>query len=183
MKNGVVVIMLFVLFLSPIFVSVAKEKLSEIKIESITEVGKFNGNKDSIVDENMPEKGSSSTAEGTLWWNDRSAYLIFDLGKVFKIQSINIEIDSNDSYHIDYSADGKEYKNLMKVLMTKDDVSIGLNIFSTDKATESYVKELEFKPVEARYLKLYAVEGDGMYSVAEFQVYGTTVISASTSKK
>lgn len=161
---------------------ITKEKLLPIKIVSIIETGMFNGSKGLIIDGKMPGKGMPSNSEGTLWWNDKSAHLVFDLGKIYKIQSINIEVDSNDSYNVDYSVDGKEYKNLIKILMTYGDASIGLDIFSTSKTEKSYVKELELKPVEARYLKLYAVEGDDMYSVAEFQVFGTPANSASPHK-
>ena len=64
---------------------------------------------------------------------------------------------------------------MIDVLPEYGEVEYGLDIFTLGPAGECSQPELLLAPVKARYLRLLAIEGDGAYATAEFQVYGKLI--------
>ena len=52
------------------------------------------------------------------------------------------------------------------------DIASGMDTISTDPGDPEYVPDLDFFPVEARYIKIYGVEGQDPFAVSELQIFG-----------
>jgi len=50
----------------------------------------------------------------------------------------------------------------------------------TSFAGTDFVANMAFSPVNARYLRVYAESGDGLYSIGEVQAFGSAVPEPST---
>jgi PEP-CTERM motif len=124
----------------------------------------------------------------TTWWSDlpnvhwvgqegaTGATLVFDLGGVQLLQDITLSQDNNDVYQLDTSLDGSTWRPLI----TARDFTYGgqwggasLLKKSSDAAEAlSYVAHMDFAPVQAAYVRLYAVQGDALYAMGEVQFNG-----------
>ena len=73
----------------------------------------------------------------------------------------------DEALHVSY--------NLVNILPEFGEADWGLDIFHMGPEGDSRQTELVFAPVKARYLRLQALEGDQLYSIAEFQVFGKPI--------
>jgi hypothetical protein len=90
------------------------------------------------------------------------------------VTAVSIQVNAGGRYRIDYSMDDRNYIPLVEIAGAVGDVSTGMDTISTLPTDPEYVVDLDFFPSEARYLKIYAVEGDGPYAVSELLVYAMT---------
>jgi len=91
----------------------------------------------------------------------RSAAKQFDLTAVFPISQITIQADANDTYQIDGSVDGVTWTNLWGFGHAASGGGLQKR---PDKVFSGTLPQ-------ARYVRVYATEGDGDYSVSELQVF------------
>jgi len=124
-----------------------------------------------IFDGKMVPDKTSWDSDTCVSWEIASVQFLFDLGAVLDIKDIVVQLDTNDGYYIDYSEDGKNFKNLLRKSSEDGDIREGMNTFSTISGTPKYIDKMDFKPVKARYIMVYAdpKDGDGCYSIAEFK--------------
>ncbi len=102
--------------------------------------------------------------EGTSWTDSRAvklntvntSILTIDYGQTISVSRIKVQADCNDTYQVQYSANGSSWSNLYLLPTT---TCPGLR--TRDSGT--------FTSVTARYIRIYATGGDGAYSVSEVQ--------------
>lgn len=122
------------------------------------------------------------------WWDDArnvhwvdqegatGATLLFDLGGVHLLQDVTLSQDNNDVYQLDTSLDGSTWTTLVTALQLGHGGQWG-GVSMVKKSSDaaealSYVPHMEFAPVQAAYVRLYAVGGDRLYSMGEVQFNG-----------
>ena len=145
------------------------EKIPDITVKVN---GPSNNSPALLTDGKFVEQESEWQGEGCVWWEGEGTYFVVDLGKLCLVEDLVLQADNNDTYQVDYSSDTKVYSNLVTVRDSYGKVGSGMDTFSTRQGDPGFVKELRFKPVKARYLKIYAASGDNLYSIAEVQVFG-----------
>jgi len=91
----------------------------------------------------------------------KSAAKQIDLTALFPISQITIQADSNDTYQVDGSPDGVTWTNLW-----------GFGHATSGGGLQTrQPKVFSGTLPQARYVRVYATEGDGDYSVSELQIF------------
>ncbi len=92
-----------------------------------------------------------------------TSILTIDLGQVYDIERVKLQADGNDVYRVEYSVDGATWSLLFEA------GTLGAGLLTRDSGP--------LTPVAARYVRVYAVGGDGLYSVSELEVQATVARS------
>ncbi len=92
-----------------------------------------------------------------------TSILTIDLGQVYDIERVKLQADGNDVYRVEYSVDGTTWSLLFEA------GTLGAGLLTRDSGP--------LTPVAARYVRVYAVGGDGLYSVSELEVQATVARS------
>ena len=137
---------------------------------SVSGYGPFHNDAALIIDGAVPAQGTSWTDAACVWWNGTKTFFVVDLGMSRRVGNVRLQVDNNDDYVVEYSEDGKTYRNLFTVRASYGEVGWGMDTMSTDPGSPDYVPELRFAPVTARYLKIRAIGGDDCYAVSELSV-------------
>ncbi|GJQ57799.1 MAG: hypothetical protein SCALA701_06000 [Candidatus Scalindua sp.] len=146
-----------------------------IKAEAILGQGVFNNEPNLILNGTVPEQGYLWRGNECVYWSGSEQFFTIDLGDVYMVDNVLIQIDNNDDMQVDSSIDGQEYKPLLSIQSDKGEIDSGMDTFSTDAEHPQYVEGIEFDPLQVRYLKVYAKSGDNMYAVSELQAFGTPI--------
>jgi hypothetical protein len=168
---GALIVVLCFAF-SAVAVSAADPETVKTKIGAN---GSFNHNYDLLIDGNVVYQDSPWDGEPCVYWTDLATEFVLDLGKETEITELLVEIDHNDTYLIQTSMNGIDYQTLMTIKPEYGEAFAGMDIMSSNAAHPDYIKELAFKPVKAKYLKLRASEGDDFYSAAEISINHSNV--------
>lgn len=159
-------------------------------------VADYNNDLSLLTDGVIPQEQSDFHSARSLWWfgqevseviasastgdlmpsaNLTGLYFDVDLGSVHSVSDIVLSVDNNDDYALDYSVDGVNWSRLLTVFEVygNDDVGYGMDTFSTNVGSADYDANLDFDPVMARYLRIYATGGDGAYAIGELQAFTT----------
>lgn len=110
----------------------------------------------------------------TAWWSGTSQVITFDYGSLFNIEDILVSVDNNDSYKVQWSTDAGSWTDLFSISSSYGDIGWGLDTM-TSFADPEYISQINFSTVQAQFLRIFATGGDNLYSVGEFQAYGTEV--------
>lgn len=137
--------------------------------------GDFSGDSRLLTDGRMVDQGAAWDSEACVYWTSSNTRFTIDLGEVRTVRGVVVQVDNNDDYAVDGSADGKTWRRLFTVRGGDGALDDGMDTFSTIQDDLYYLKSADFKPANIRYLKLYATGGDGMYSAAEFRVISDPV--------
>ena len=140
-----------------------------VKIEGF---GDFSNSADLIVDGRIPYEETAWDESECVFWQDVDTSFIIDLGSVYEISGLVVQIDSDDDYRIEYSLNGEDYIPLLEILMDDGEVVKGMDTMSSIPSHPEFITELEFFPVQAQYLRIYAIGGNGEFSASEVQVFG-----------
>ncbi len=139
--------------------------------DGILGFGTFSRDASLIIDGFTPAEGGVWEDDGAVYWEDTEVYFVVDLGRAHEVTAIQIQVNTGGRYRIDYSLNDREYISLVEIAGAVGDIGSGMDTISTLPTDPEYVIDLDFFPVEARFLKIYAVEGGGPYAVSELQVY------------
>lgn len=126
-----------------------------------------------IADGHVPSEGTQWQTT-TTWWSGTSPVITFDYGSLFNIEDILVSVDNNDSYNVQWSTNASSWTHLFQIPGSAGDISWGVDTMTSFSGPE-YVSQIDFSPVQARFIRIFAASGDRMYSVGEFQAYGTEV--------
>jgi hypothetical protein len=172
------------LILALVFIagSLALEPFQEQEQEEVTELktvrprsvegnGEYTNGLRLIIDGHTPPEEGPWNGTQCVFWTDTQTFFVIDFGGNYDISAILVQVDTDDSYKIDYSLDGSEYFDLTTISADFGDFESGMDTLSTQPDDPQYVQEMEFEPVQARYLKIYATEGNGEYSVSEVKIF------------
>jgi hypothetical protein len=120
-----------------------------------------------LTDGRLAAEGADWNAAGAAVFQREGAFVEYDLGQSTRIDAAFLQGDNNDEYVVSVSSDGRTYRDLWIAPAVS---SPGLRGRSTEGLDAS-----------GRYIRLAPRGGDGVYSVAEFQIW-TGVPPASTAE-
>ena len=177
------IIFLFALVLTA---SAAQAAGTQINFVNVTGTGTYNsgtgastmpGNLAPLTDGYFPPEAThwqsnTTWSYGPGYDTDQEVYT-FDMGATYLVQDITLSVDNNDSYVVEYSLDGASWDNLFTISSGYGEIGWGMDTFTTVAGDSEYLSALDFAAVQAQYLRIYWASGDGMYSVGEFQAFGT----------
>lgn len=143
-----------------------------IRPTGIEAFGDFSNSADLIVDGRIPYEESRWNDSECVYWQDVDTSFVIDLGDVYEVSGVVIQVDSDDDYRIEYSLTGDEYVPLLEILRDDGEVAMGMDTMSSLSSHPEFVEELEFFPVQARFIRIFALDGNGEFSVSEVQVFG-----------
>lgn len=132
--------------------------------------GKYSNNVTLICDGSFPKEGSPWKCKECVWWHGTAPYFLVDLGNTYEVRDIITQVDNNDDYKIDYSPDGKTFSPLLIIKKEYGEIGYGMDTMITESGDPEYVSQLDFQPVSAKFLKIYATGGDNNYSISELTV-------------
>ncbi|MCF6253328.1 MAG: hypothetical protein L3J38_01110 [Thiomicrorhabdus sp.] len=121
---------------------------------------------------------SSDFTSNTIWWSNLEGMINMDLGNLFMVQDVLMQVDANDAYQMDYSIDNINWDNLFTINPDDGEIARAMDTMSSDNLNEEYVANMDFAMVEARYLRLSASGGNGLYILSEVQVFGSPLVES-----
>lgn len=138
----------------------------------ITYDGTFVDGMDGRVVDGVFMPRSTPWSVGSLYWYGLSPNIIIDLQGTYKIDSMIVQADDNDSYRVEYW-NGLAWQTAWDV-PNYDAYGWGLQTRpNPDNDNEKYVLPA---PITTNLLRFYATDGDGGYSVSEIQAFGEVVV-------
>lgn len=156
------------------FLALSLESESKIiRPEKVEASGPYSNNINLIIDGKIPPEGSEWNASPCVHWEDPETFFVIDLGGIFEVTGIIVQVDSNDAYQIDFSLDGGEYFPLLEIIVDDGEIQSGMDTMSSIPNDLEFVSEWEISAIEVRYIKIYATGGNEAYSVSELQIFGT----------
>ncbi len=114
---------------------------------------------DRLVDGIVPPVGSAWNSNRTTIFNDRRAYVEFDLGAESEIAAVALLGDNNDTYRVSGSLDGDQFYLIWTAPRTQP---AGMRWRTTDDLS-----------ARARYLRIQPGQGDASLSIGEVAVFDT----------
>jgi len=143
---------------------------------SVTGTGSYNNSPDLIIDGYIPEEWTPWTESSNVWWYGTTPTFTIDLGDIYIIEDITLQVDNNDDYRVQYSLNNSDWDTLFTIDSGFGDVGWGMDTMTTISGDSEYISEIDFSsPVKARYIRIFAIDGDNMYAVSELDAYGTLV--------
>jgi hypothetical protein len=125
-----------------------------------------------IIDGRIPFEESAWDDAQNVYWVDADVSFVIDLGQIYEITGIVVQVDTNDDYRIEYSVNGDDYVILTEILSSDGEALEGMDTMSSIREHPEYIEVLEFFPLRARYIRIFAANGDDRFSISEFQVFG-----------
>lgn len=147
---------------------------------SATGTGTFNNSPDMLIDGVLASEGSLWKAGTSVWWSGMSPTFTIDLGGVVLLEDLLVQVDNNDAYRFEYSENNNTWSSLFDIQVSDGEVGWGMDTMSTDSQNSEYIASLDFAPVDARYIRVFAIGGDNFYSVSEIQAFAAPVPEPST---
>lgn len=138
--------------------------------------GPFKGNFHLLVDGKFSPNGKIRSNPQSVYWDDpNEVQFIIDLGEVKQINGFNISVHNTDTYVLEWSVDGSTFQKLSTIENTWGRVvgysDYRMEVFSTDPSHKGYEPRINFSPVQARYIKVYATQCK-YCSISEIQMLG-----------
>lgn len=127
-----------------------------------------------VADNSFPAEGGQWQTN-TAWWTGTAPIISFSYSQVFNIEDILLSVDNNDNYSVEYSLDNSTWTNLFSISSSYGEIGWGMDTMSTLSGNPEYIAALDFAPVQAQFLRIFATGGDNLYSVGEFQAFGSAV--------
>lgn len=125
-----------------------------------------------LVDGQTFPEGSAWNSDGCVTWEDLDTFFKLDLGEVFMVQNIEVQVDNDDGYLIECSCDDEEFEPLVLIDPLYKGTDSGLTTMSTLPDTPHYLEEMSIFPVEARYIKIKGLPGNKTFALSEIRIYG-----------
>ncbi|NOR13040.1 MAG: hypothetical protein GQ545_07275, partial [Candidatus Aminicenantes bacterium] len=149
-----------------------EEENKIVRPARIMSTGEFENDANLIIDGRIPFEESDWNEERNVFWEDPDVSFVIDLGNIYKVTGIVVQVDTNDDYRIEYSVNGEDYVILTEILGSDGEVLEGMDTMSSIPGHPEYVEDLEFFPLRARYFRIFATDGDDQFALSEFQVFG-----------
>ncbi len=100
------------------------------------------------------------------------ATFTLDFGKLYTLTDVLLGVDHNDFYQVQVSVNGTQWNTLFTNLAFEGQSNFGSEIISSVAGNSEYQATIDFPATAARYARIYAVAGDGAYSVSEMSFSG-----------
>lgn len=138
---------------------------------SVEGLGEFMHSADLIIDGRIPPEGDGPRGHSCVYWEDPEVSFVIDLGGLRNLAGLLLQIDGDDGYLVEYSSDGVDYIFLIEILPASGEVENGMDTVGALEGHPESLEELEFWPIEARFLRLTATGGASPFSVSEIQAF------------
>ncbi len=171
---------LMMLFFGMMTGVIGSVQATPVSAVSATGTGTFNNSPDMLIDGVLASEGSLWKAGTSVWWSGMSPTFTIDLGGVVLLEDLLVQVDNNDAYRFEYSENNNTWSSLFDIQVSDGEVGWGMDTMSTDSQNSEYIASLDFVPVDARYLRVFAIGGDNFYSVSEIQAFAAPVPEPST---
>jgi|GEM_PF-660481 len=148
--------------------------------QSVQGTGEYSNSPSLIIDGQTPAEETAWNDDACVYWEKPQARFVITLDGVYQITGLTIQADNNDDYVIETSTDGKSFSRLLVVLADWGGVFSGMQSLSTVEGDPHFVHEMKVSPVQAKYVRLSARNGDEAYSVSELTLHGGKVLSDPT---
>ena len=142
----------------------------------VSSQGSFANSANLLIDGVLPREESDWRGGTNVWWQGQTGLSVsftIEYGQVFTLEDVVVAVDNNDSYQLEYSINNVDFFALTDIRPSDGDARGGMDIMSSDSSNPEYVSNIDFAPVSARYLRIYATGGDNAYSIGELQAFGT----------
>lgn len=123
----------------------------------------------------FPAEGSAWNSNATVSWKGLGKAFTFAFDDLYRVEDIRLSVDNNDSYALDYSIDNQSWASLFTILPSYGEISGGMDTMSSVLGDAEYVAQIDFSPVEARYVRIQAIGGDKSYAIGEVAFSGTRI--------
>ena len=94
------------------------------------------------------------------------------------MEEVTLSVDNNDFYQVEYTADGLTWFNLFDIKKGDGESPWGMDTMSSDSTDAEFISSMDFSSQTAVGLRVFATSGDKLYSVGEFQAFGTLTSSS-----
>ena len=135
----------------------------------------FNGSLTRLNDGTFPGEGTAWNSGATVYWNGIGKVFKFAFNDLYRIDGVSLSIDNNDTYALEYSTDDRNWSALFSVGANLGEIGWGMDTMSTVATDPEYIPLIAFSPVQARYVRIAAVQGDNSYAIGEVAFLGTRV--------
>lgn len=135
----------------------------------------FNGSLTRLNDGTFPGEGTAWNSGATVYWNGVGKVFKFAFDDLYRIDGVSLSIDNNDTYALEYSTDDRIWSALFSVGANLGEIGWGMDTMSTVATDPEYIPLIAFSPVQARYVRIAAVQGDNSYAIGEVAFLGTRV--------
>jgi hypothetical protein len=148
-----------------------------ISFTAISGTGSYTNSPSILADDYFPVEGSSWNKSDTVywesWWQPYTTFT-FDMGAKYLLQDLTFSVDNNDYYDIQYSVDNSTWSLLFEISRFWGEIGTGMDTMSSISGHSEYISNLDFAAVDARYLRIFAVDAsDRKYAVGEVSAFGT----------
>ncbi|MGD8540617.1 MAG: hypothetical protein PVI66_18035, partial [Candidatus Aminicenantes bacterium] len=137
-----------------------------IRPVEIMGTGEFENDANLIIDGRIPFEESAWDDAQNVYWMDADVSFVIDLGQIYEITGIVVQVDTNDDYRIEYSVNGDDYVILTEILSSDGEALEGMDTMSSIREHPEYIEVLEFFPLRARYIRIFAANGDDRFSIS-----------------
>jgi hypothetical protein len=134
--------------------------------------GDYGEDAEILIDQSTPGEGTEYLDSACVYWYSMDTYFIIDLGKVFLIEAVTLQVDNNDDYTLEASEEGDEFTPFLYLSADWGETGFGMETISTLKDDPEHVPGAVISPTRARFLKVAATGGDQAYAVSEVLVFG-----------
>ena len=146
---------------------------------SVNAEGDFNNDVSLVFDSDVPARGTFYRDARNVWWNGSDTSFVFDYGDEVLITNLSIAADNNDTYLVEYSSDGVNFSEAFQFLRSDGVPRDGLDLLTTNSSFPSNPTEdtipvfvgRTFTPINARFLRVTAIDGDNANAIGEFQAF------------
>lgn len=129
--------------------------------------GNYGGSLAVLNDGIFPAEGSQWNLADKVSWTGKGNRFVFAFDNLYRIDSVRLSVDNNDSYLLEYSTDYTNWANLLTVAIGFGEIGWGMDTMATDPSDPQYVSQLVLTPGEARYVRIQATGGDNSHSIGE----------------
>ena len=164
------------LFLAISFLITSNVDASQIVFNSISGTGDYHNGLTPLTNNSFPNE-TESWSTNTTWWMGTSPQFTFLFDQML-VEEVTLSVDNNDSYQVQYTADGLIWSNLFDIKSTDGESKMGMDTMSSDSTDAEFISSIDFSSQTAVGLRVFATSGDNHYSVGEFQAFGTLVSSS-----
>ena len=136
----------------------------------------YNNSPSLLSDGYIPPEGTAWTNTTNVWWtgpnniyNDwfNHPSFILDFGDIYRLDAVRVQVDNNDRYALMGSTNGSSWGTFYIIEAADGNVGWGMDTFDIPASSFNQVGS-----VDVRYVKLFALSGDGMYAASEVQAFG-----------
>lgn len=134
---------------------------------------------DVLDDGYLPPEWTTYTVDSVSWMGQESASgvtLTLDFGQLYTLTDVLLDLDNNDYYQVQVSTNGTQWNTLFTNLAFEGQAASGMEILTSVAGDPEYQATIDFPATVARYARIYAVAGDGYYSVAEMRFSGVAAV-------